>query len=132
MPRQRLILGGEAASWNFIEQIHASAPNCLIFNHYGPTEATVGVTTFAVDDKRASHRFPGRPLANTQIYLLDEQLQPLPIGVTGELYIGGASLERGYLNRHKVTSGTVYSQPLCRNRINCLWVRIRAYIKLVT
>ncbi|MGI2902883.1 non-ribosomal peptide synthetase [Tolypothrix sp. VBCCA 56010] len=107
LPRQRLILGGEAASWKLIEQIHASAPDCLIFNHYGPTEATVGVTTFAVEDGQVNYssQIPlGRPLANTQIYLLDEQLQPVPIGVTGELYIGGASLARGYLNRSELTA----------------------------
>lgn len=114
LPRQRLILGGEAASWKLIEQIHASAPDCLIFNHYGPTEATVGVTTFAVEDKQVNYssQIPlGRPLANTQIYLLDEQLQPVPIGVTGELYIGGASLARGYLNRSELTAERFIPNP---------------------
>ena len=112
LPRQRLILGGEAANWKLIEQIHTSAPNCLIFNHYGPTEATVGVTTFAVEDKQASSQIPlGHPLANTQIYLLDKQLQPLPIGVTGELYIGGACLARGYLNRSELTAERFIPNP---------------------
>ncbi|MEH1900558.1 MAG: amino acid adenylation domain-containing protein [Nostoc sp.] len=121
LPRQRLILGGEAASWKLIEQIHASAPNCLIFNHYGPTEATVGVTTFAVEDKQANYSSQtlllGRPLANTQIYLLDEQLQPVPIGVTGELYIGGASLARGYLNRSELTAERFIPNPFAETRL---------------
>ncbi|WP_265270279.1 non-ribosomal peptide synthetase [Nostoc sp. KVJ3] len=85
LPRQQLILGGEAASWQLIEQIQQQAPSSLIFNHYGPTEATVGVTTFAVENQQNhTQTVPlGRPLANTQIYLLDEQLQPVPIGVSG-------------------------------------------------
>ncbi|MBG1258986.1 non-ribosomal peptide synthetase [Nostoc commune] len=108
LPRQRLILGGEIATWDLIEQIQQQAPDCLIFNHYGPTEATVGVTTFAVQNNQASHNSKtvplGRPLANIQIYLLDQQMQPVPIGVPGELYIGGASLVRGYLNRPELTA----------------------------
>ncbi|MDZ8136605.1 MAG: amino acid adenylation domain-containing protein [Nostoc sp. DedQUE04] len=108
LPRQRLILGGEVATWDLIEQIQQQAPDCLIFNHYGPTEATVGVTTFAVQNNQASHNSKtvplGRPLGNIQIYLLDQQLQPVPIGVPGELYIGGASLVRGYLNRPELTA----------------------------
>ncbi|MEH2081254.1 MAG: amino acid adenylation domain-containing protein [Nostoc sp.] len=106
LPRQQLILGGEAASWQLIEQIQQQAPSCLIFNHYGPTEATVGVTTFAVD-RQINHALTvplGRPLANMQIYLLDEQLQPVPIGVPGELYISGAGLARGYLNQPDLTA----------------------------
>ncbi|QDL10798.1 non-ribosomal peptide synthetase [Brasilonema octagenarum UFV-E1] len=118
LPRARLILGGEAASWELIEQIQASAPNCLIFNHYGPTEATVGVTTFAVGDKQANHSSQtvplGRPLANTQIYLLDQQLQPVPIGVPGELYIGGACLARGYLNRSELTAQRFIPNPFAQ------------------
>ncbi|MBC1236343.1 MULTISPECIES: non-ribosomal peptide synthetase [Nostoc] len=108
LPHQRLILGGEVATWDLIEQIQQQAPDCLIFNHYGPTEATVGVTTFAVQNNQASHNSKtvplGRPLGNIQIYLLDQQLQPVPIGVPGELYIGGASLVRGYLNRPELTA----------------------------
>ncbi|MDF5719759.1 MAG: amino acid adenylation domain-containing protein [Rhizonema sp. PD37] len=121
LPRQQLILGGEAASWELIEQIHVSAPNCLIFNHYGPTEATVGVTTFAVRDEQANYSSQtvplGRPLANTQIYLLDEQLQPVPIGVTGELYIGGASLARGYLKRSELTAERFIPNPFANKEL---------------
>ncbi|MDZ8257280.1 amino acid adenylation domain-containing protein [Nostoc sp. ChiQUE01b] len=113
LPRQQLILGGEAANWQLIEQIQQQAPSSLIFNHYGPTEATVGVTTFAVD-RQINHgqTVPlGRPLANTQIYLLDEQLQPVPIGLPGELYIGGAGLARGYLNQPDLTAAQFIPNP---------------------
>ncbi|MDF5714837.1 MAG: amino acid adenylation domain-containing protein, partial [Rhizonema sp. NSF051] len=121
LPRQRLILGGEAASGKLIEQIQASAPNCLIFNHYGPTEATVGVTTFALHDQQANYSSQtvplGRPLANTQMYLLDEHLQPVPIGVTGELYIGGVSLARGYLKRSELTAERFIPNPFANKEL---------------
>ncbi|AFZ11271.1 amino acid adenylation domain protein [Crinalium epipsammum PCC 9333] len=107
LPRQKLILGGEAVPWKLIEKIQQLAPECTIINHYGPTEATVGVLTYTVDkdsDNRQSATVPlGRPIANTQIYLLDKHLQPVPIGVKGELYIGGTTVARGYLNRPELT-----------------------------
>ena len=115
LPRQRLILGGEAASWSLIEQIQQQTPNCQIINHYGPTETTVGVLTYSVNGQINSHvsqTVPlGRPLANTQVYVLDKQLHPLPIGVPGELYIGGAGLARGYLNRSELTAERFITNP---------------------
>ncbi|MBW4505896.1 MAG: amino acid adenylation domain-containing protein [Scytonematopsis contorta HA4267-MV1] len=108
LPRQTLVLGGEAASWDLIEKVQHYAPNCRILNHYGPTETTVGVLTYLVKSKQASYNAKtvpiGRAIANTQVYLLDERLQLVPIGVPGELYIGGASLARGYLNRPELSA----------------------------
>ena len=108
IPRQCLVLGGEAASWDLIEKIQLEAPDCRILNHYGPTETTVGVLTYPVSNKQASYNSKtvpiGRPIANTQVYILDRHLQPVPIGVPGELHIGGASLARGYLNRPDLTT----------------------------
>ncbi|MBE9228589.1 amino acid adenylation domain-containing protein [Phormidium sp. LEGE 05292] len=108
IPRQCLVLGGEAASWDLIETIQQEAPNCRILNHYGPTETTVGVLTYPVSSKQASDNSKtvpiGRPIANTQVYILDRHQQPVPIGVPGELHIGGASLARGYLNRPDLTA----------------------------
>ncbi|WP_236147178.1 non-ribosomal peptide synthetase [Scytonema millei] len=119
LPRQRLILGGEACSWQLIEQIQQLS-TCQIFNHYGPTEATVGATTFAIaaeQTKQVSQTVPlGRPLANTQIYLLDPNLQPVPIGVPGELYIGGAGVARGYLNRPDLTQERFIPNPFWESR----------------
>ena len=120
LPWQKLILGGETTTWNLAEKVLIHAPQCQIFNHYGPTEATVGVLTFAMDSQSISpsqrdsstQNVPlGRPLANTQIYLLDQNLQPVPIGVQGELYIAGASLARGYLNRPELTNEKFISHP---------------------
>ncbi len=115
LPRQCLVLGGEAASWDLIAKIQQHAPNCRILNHYGPTETTVGVLTYPVKSKQASYNAKtvplGSPLANTQVYILDRQLQPVPLGIPGELYIGGAGLVRGYLNRPKLTAEKFISNP---------------------
>jgi amino acid adenylation domain-containing protein len=115
LPRQCLILGGEALSWNLIAQIQQYAPECKIINHYGPTEATVGALTHTLNPgerDRVSKTVPiGRPIANTQIYLLDATLQPVPLGVPGELYIGGAGLTRGYLNHPELTNEKFIANP---------------------
>ena len=115
LPRQQLILGGEALSWELIEQIQKSAPDCQIINHYGPSETTVGVTTFKLGSSpfsSCSQTVPlGRPLANQHIYILDKNQQPVPIGVPGELHIGGVGLARGYLNRPKLTAEKFIPNP---------------------
>ena len=108
MPRQRLVIGGEASRWDWVSALPAVMPNGLVFNHYGPTEATVGVLTFSVEPDEQRQLYVttplGRPLANTQIYLLDRRGQPVPVGVPGEIYIGGANVARGYLNRPELTA----------------------------
>ncbi|MEP0752181.1 amino acid adenylation domain-containing protein [Trichocoleus sp. Lan] len=120
LPRKRLILGGEALTWNLIETIQKLAADCQIFNHYGPTEATVGVLTYQVagqKGERNSETVPlGRPIPNTQIYIVDAHLQPVPIGVPGELYIGGAGLARGYLNRPELTAQKFIANPFNQNQ----------------
>jgi amino acid adenylation domain-containing protein/non-ribosomal peptide synthase protein (TIGR01720 family) len=107
LPRKYLILGGEALSWQLVEKIRQYAPSCQILNHYGPTETTVGVLTYPVHERMRdkSETVPlGRAIANTQVYILDHYLQPVPIGVPGELYIGGDSVARGYLNQPQLTA----------------------------
>ncbi|MGK7918089.1 MAG: amino acid adenylation domain-containing protein, partial [Prochloraceae cyanobacterium] len=115
LPRKRLVLGGEALSWALVEQVQRLAPNCQILNHYGPTETTVGVLTYAVPTEelvKNSATVPlGQPLPNTQIFLLDEQLSPVPLGYPGELYIGGNNLARGYLNQPNLASESFNSHP---------------------
>ncbi len=113
LPRQRLILGGEATSWELVEQIRQKAPNCRLFNHYGPTETTVGVTTYSIDSQTPTlGTVPiGRPLDNTQLYILDRHLKPVPMGVAGELYIGGGGVARGYLNRPELTIQRFINSP---------------------
>lgn len=117
LPRQRLILGGEAVSWELIEKIQKIAPNCVIFNHYGPTEATIGVTAFKIPNptnqlERPQGTVPlGYPLANTEIYLLDEDLQPVPMYVPGEVYIGGHGVARNYLHQPELTAQKFIPNP---------------------
>jgi len=107
LPRKYLILGGEALSWQLVEKIREYAPSCQILNHYGPTETTVGVLTYPVHERirDTSETVPiGRAIANTQSYILDHYLQPVPIGVPGELYIGGDNVARGYVNQSQLTA----------------------------
>jgi amino acid adenylation domain-containing protein len=115
LPAKRLILGGESANWNLIKTLRNLAPSCSVFNHYGPTETTVGVLTYQVEFDKIGCDFDtvplGLPIANTQIYILDSYLQPVPIGVPGELYIGGDNLARGYLNRPELTAEKFIPNP---------------------
>ena len=114
LPQKRLILGGEAADWDLIAQIQKLAPECEIINHYGPTETTVGTLTYAIDPRqdRLGETVPiGRPINNNQIYILDLYKQPVPIGVPGELYVGGAGVTRGYLNRPDLTEQKFIPNP---------------------
>ncbi|WP_206778343.1 non-ribosomal peptide synthetase [Janthinobacterium agaricidamnosum] len=98
---QRVVLGGEAASAALIGRMLRLAPACRIYNHYGPTETTVGVMIHAVDG--AAPPVGVLPLSaalpNCRILVLDGQRRLVPAGALGELYIGGAQLARGYLNR---------------------------------
>ncbi len=113
LPRQRLILGGDVCRWELIEKIRAIAPKCQIFNHYGPTEATIGTTVYPIGDQLpTSETVPiGFPIDGAQVYILDSSLQPVPIGLPGELYIGGSNLARGYLNPEKLTQEKFIVNP---------------------
>jgi FkbM family methyltransferase len=96
------VLGGERSSWEEIDRLRALAPGCRIFNHYGPTESTVGVTTYDVlagvpDHRTCAHVPLGRALAGVRIRVLDAQGQPVPPGMAGEIFLGGLGLARGYL-----------------------------------
>jgi len=82
-----------------------------LINHYGPTENTVVATCGQVAVGYPGAPSIGRPIANTQVYLLDRQLRPVPIGVPGELYIGGKSLARGYLNHQALTDERFVPNP---------------------
>ncbi|MEA5623267.1 amino acid adenylation domain-containing protein [Nostoc sp. UHCC 0251] len=104
---QTIIVAGEASSAELIKQWSVGRN---FFNAYGPTEASVCATIAkcTLEDEKVTI---GRPIANTQIYILDSHLQPVPIGVPGELHIGGAGLARGYLNRPELTNEKFISNP---------------------
>jgi len=113
LPRRRLVLGGEASAPGWIETLRKLAPECRIFNHYGPTETTVGVLTndLGAEDPLATSVPLGTPIANTQVYVLDATLEPLPVGVKGELYIGGEGVTRGYHDLPAATAEKFVPDP---------------------
>lgn len=83
-----------------------------LVNNYGPTEATVVATSGSIGRQRPDRRPPiGRPITNTTIHILDDQLQPVPAGEVGEIYIGGAGVARGYLNRPELTAERFIPDP---------------------
>jgi amino acid adenylation domain-containing protein len=96
---------GEVLAVELVERFRASFPGARLLNLYGSAEVAADVTCHEVreGDCRASTIAIGRPISNTQIYILDEQGNPVPVGVRGEIYVGGAGLARGYWNREELT-----------------------------
>ncbi len=106
-----LISVGDKCSWSLVEQW---APGRQFFNGYGPTEATVGTCWGEVDQSMAADSPSppiGRPIANVRVYALDRNLQPAPIGIPGEMYIGGVGVARGYLHRPGMTAEKFLPDP---------------------
>lgn len=102
---RRIICSGEALSVEQCRRLKA-LPGVQAHNLYGPTEAAIDVTHWDCGDWNEQYTSVpiGRPISNTQIYILDERLQPTPIGVPGEIYIGGHNLATGYINRQELTA----------------------------
>lgn len=113
LPRRYLILGGEALKPRLVERIRELGASCEILNHYGPTETTVGSLTLRLKDYAGdAPTIPiGRPIANTQVYILDPQQEPVPVGVAGELYIAGDGVAAGYLNQPERTRERFLANP---------------------
>jgi amino acid adenylation domain-containing protein len=108
---KRVICSGEALPYALQERFFERLP-AELHNLYGPTEAAVDVTSWACRKESPEKFVPiGRPIANTQIYLLDQYLNPVPIGVPGELHIGGVQLARGYWNRLQLTAEKFIPDP---------------------
>ena len=110
---QAFIIGGEALSDKQTYFWQQYAPQMRLINEYGPTETVVGCCIYEVGKKAVTgSNIPiGRPISNTQIYILDSQLQPVPIGVPGELYIGGDGLARGYHKHPELTRAKFIPNP---------------------
>lgn len=106
---RKLMLGGEALSISLAQQLRSEL-SAEIYNMYGPTETTIWSATHSVVEVGSTVPI-GRPIANTKIYILDRYLQPVPIGVPGELFIGGTGVVRGYLNQPELTAQKFISNP---------------------
>ena len=106
-----LVIGGEALFNEKLEFWRAHAPDTRIINEYGPTETVVGCCVYEVDGDSSGAVPIGRPIENTRLYVLDRSLQPVPIAVTGELYISGAGVARGYVNSPDVTAEKFVPDP---------------------
>ncbi|MEN2470509.1 amino acid adenylation domain-containing protein [Burkholderia sp. GS2Y] len=107
---RKVIVGGEELTPQHIATLRKIDPSIEIYNEYGPTEATVGCIVERVEDVPASVLI-GRPIANTRVYMLDEALRPVPLGVPGEICLAGAGLARGYHLRPDVTAAKFVEHP---------------------
>ncbi|MFC6300510.1 amino acid adenylation domain-containing protein [Pseudomonas sp. CCM 7893] len=116
----RVMCSGEALPGSLVRRFKQQLPGCELHNLYGPTEAAVEVTAWdcAGPVEQVADNTPiGKPIANTRMYLLDAQLQPVPLGVIGELFIGGVQVARGYLNRPELTAERFLKDPFTDGRM---------------
>jgi amino acid adenylation domain-containing protein/non-ribosomal peptide synthase protein (TIGR01720 family)/FkbM family methyltransferase len=118
---RRLIVGGEALRQNHFAYLAEKGIDIEIINEYGPTEATVGCSTYSfhtISDaekiKESNSISIGKPMDNVQLYILDNEDGLVPVGVSGEICIGGAGVARGYLNREELTSQKFISNPFSK------------------
>ena len=113
---KQLLVGGEALSVPHIRQAVEQLPQTQLINGYGPTENTTFTCCYAIEELDQTWvSIPiGRPILNTQVYILDQELQPVPVGIAGELYHGGEGLARGYLSRPELTAEKFVPHPFSR------------------
>ena len=109
---RQMICGGESLPHDVVKQFYQRLPQATLHHSYGPTETAIA-SSETICRRNSVHRVTpiGRPLANTQLYVLDKHMQPLPIGLIGELYIGGIGLGRGYLNQPALTAERFVPDP---------------------
>ena len=109
---KRVIASGEALPYRLVERFYQRLPGAVLENLYGPTEAAVDVTRYACPKSDPRGIVPiGSPVANTQCYVLDAALQPVPVGTPGELYLGGVQLARGYYRRPALSAERFVPDP---------------------
>lgn len=111
---EQLLIGGEALSPSHVRKAYAALPGTVIINGYGPTECTTFAATYRIprDLDEGVRSIPiGRPIADTTLHVLNPRGEPVPVGVIGELHIGGAGLARGYLGRAELTAERFIAHP---------------------
>ncbi len=113
---KRLLAGGDILSPSHVRKTLEALPDCQVINGYGPTESTTFSTCYSVPRGREiKDTVPiGRPISNTQIYILDPHMNPVPIGIPGELYVGGDGLARCYLNAPDLTAQKFIPHPFSK------------------
>jgi amino acid adenylation domain-containing protein len=119
LPRRYLIVGGEACSWQLVQKV-SELSRCTMINHYAPTETTCGSLTCDIAKSTMARELAavvplGRPIGNTQLYVLDDRLQPVPIGVAGQLFISGDGVSRGYVHQPGLTADRFVPNPFSEN-----------------
>ncbi|MDR0192479.1 amino acid adenylation domain-containing protein [Pseudomonas yamanorum] len=114
----RVMCSGEALPGSLVRRFKQQLPGIGLYNLYGPTEAAVDVTAWNCARPLVPDNTPiGKPIANTRMYLLDARLQPVPLGVVGELFIGGVQVARGYLHRPELTAERFLKDPFTAGRM---------------
>ena len=114
-----VLFGGEECDAEAVRRVLQSAPPERLLNMYGPTETTTFATWYEIKGpaENCPWRVPiGRPIHNTQVYILDEHLEPVPIGVAGEIWIGGEGVAKGYLNRPELTAERFVASPFVQSQ----------------
>ncbi|HSE17131.1 MAG TPA: amino acid adenylation domain-containing protein, partial [Pyrinomonadaceae bacterium] len=112
---QTVCLAGEALQGRIAQQVYAQQNISRVVNCYGPSEDTVYSTSFSIVRGAEGEPAIGRPIANTQVYILDQWLQPVAVGVAGEIFIAGAGLARGYLNKADTTAERFIPDPFSKD-----------------
>ncbi|MDE9459616.1 non-ribosomal peptide synthetase, partial [Xenorhabdus bovienii] len=113
---KQIFCSGEALPAALLKKCQTLLPHTQVHNLYGPTEAAIDVTFWTAPPAWQESQVPiGKPIANTQIYLLDPHLQPVPLGTAGEIYIGGVGVARGYLNRAELNQQRFIPDPFSEN-----------------
>jgi amino acid adenylation domain-containing protein/non-ribosomal peptide synthase protein (TIGR01720 family) len=107
-----LVIGGDVLSATRASKFQTVGVACRMFNSYGPTESCINASTYELSKRSPSRTVPiGRPLSNYRLYVLNDNLEPVPLGVGGELYVAGVGLARGYLNRPGLTAERFVANP---------------------
>lgn len=112
-----VIVAGEACTRRLVNSHCRVLPRAALFNEYGPTEATVWSSVYECEPGETDSSVPiGRPIPNTRLYVLDRNRQPVPVGIPGELYVAGAGVTRGYLNRPDLTQLNFVPDPFAADK----------------